>query len=69
MYIKDPESDHRYYSENLCGESRSSIIEIKSSEVVMCVDQYREDLQVPFEGAYVIAKADMESGKSAVDDS
>ena len=60
--MKDHSSDHEFFSESLCGNRRSRIVEIDSTEIDVYVEQHHEDEDVPFDGAYAIVNGDMESG-------
>lgn len=66
--MKDPSSDHEFFSEGLCGDRRFVIVEIESSQIVVRVEQHHQDEDVPFDGAYAIVNGDMDSGKSGMVD-
>ena len=63
LSIKDDIHYHEYFSEDLCGDRRSVLVEIPSRRVVVRVDQHHRHVDVGFEGAYAIVKENMESGK------
>ena len=54
---------HEYFSEDLCGDRRSILVEIPSRQVVVRVDQHYRHVDAGFQGAYAIAKGDIGSGK------
>ena len=66
--MKDHSSDHEFFSESLCGNRRSRIVEIDSTEIDVYVEQHHEDEDVPFDGAYAIVNGDMDSGTFGMTD-
>ena len=60
--MREPSSDHDFFSEDLCGGNRSRIYEFNRTEIVVRVEQYHKDEDVPFDGAYAIVNGNMESG-------
>ena len=60
IYMREPSSDHDFFSEDLCGDNRFRIYEFDRTEIVVRVEQYHKD--IPFDGAYAIVNGNMESG-------
>lgn len=63
LFIKDDINHHEYFSEGLCGDRRSILVEIQSRRVVVRVHQHYQHVDVGFEGAYAIVKGDIGLGK------
>ena len=63
LSIKEDTYHHEYFSEDLCGDRRSILVEIASRRVVVRVEQHNQHVNVGFEGAYAIVKGDIGSGK------
>lgn len=63
LLIKDDINYHEYFSEGLCGDRRSILVEIQSRRVVARINQHYQHADVGFEGAYAAVKGDIGSGK------